>query len=369
MTWASGEGGAKPRRPFYPSTPQDSVALAEEAEAILAEAWPADPRKLLALAGPGRPDLATMLLYRACHRGENGAFLGRLATMPVGPAPIRILIVPGFLFAEHPELAIDGKLIRDIARRLGAEAEIADVDSRGLSDANGKRLAARLVEGEQRPTWMFSLSKGTSDARAALHHLGGWPRGLAGWVDLSGIFSGTPIADWWTDETVRRWLVKAFFGVNNLPFGTLQEMRRDAPIWRRPVTPPSPDRLIHVLGFPPPWRVEPRMLRNYRRLLAAFGPNDGFTPLVDAFDYPGRIYPIWGADHLMRLPDLAGVIYRIVHMAAAVESGNTRTSPWKEPCNASLAESHALPPHVLDADPPVARRADLSSGARADTYP
>src|SRR5262245_5204206 len=219
LTWATADGGRRPRRPFYPSTPQDSVALAEEAEAILAEAWPADPRKLLALAGPGRPDLATMLLYRACHRGENGAFLGRLATMPVGPAPIRILIVPGFLFAEHPELAIDGKLIRDIARRLGAEAEIADVDSRGLSDANGKRLAARLVEGEQRPTWMFSLSKGTSDARAALHHLGGWPRGLAGWVDLSGIFSGTPIADWWTDETVRRWLLKAFFGVNNLPFG------------------------------------------------------------------------------------------------------------------------------------------------------
>src|SRR5262249_39655256 len=82
MTWAGTDGGPRPRRPFYPSTPQDSVALAEEAEAILAEDWPADPRKLLALAGPGRPDLATMLLYRACHRGENGAFLDRVASMP-----------------------------------------------------------------------------------------------------------------------------------------------------------------------------------------------------------------------------------------------------------------------------------------------
>jgi hypothetical protein len=131
------------------------------------------------------------------------------------------------------------------------------------------------------------------------------------------------------------------------------------------VTPPSPDRLIHVLGFPPPWRVEPRMLRNYRRLLAAFGPNDGFTPLVDAFDYPGRIYPIWGADHLMRLPDLAGVIYRIIHMAAAIESGSATNSHWKETCNASFDEP--LPPHFLDVDSSSGRhRADRTAGAGAN---
>jgi hypothetical protein len=310
-----------------------------------------------------------MLLYRTCHKGDNGAFLDRLSRMPSGPAPlaapIRILIVPGFLFAEHPELAIDGKLIRDIGVRLGARAEIVDIDSRGVSGANGALLARRLAEGAHQPTWMFSISKGTSDARAALHHLGGWPRMLAGWVDLSGIFSGTPIADWWTEETVRRWLLKALFGINNLPFGTLMEMRRDAPIWQCPVTPPSPDRLIHVLGFPPPWRVEPRMLRNYRRLLAAFGPNDGFTPLVDAFDYPGRIYPIWGADHLMRLPDLAGVIYRIIHLAAAIESGGATNSHWKETCDAPFDEP--LPPLFLDVDSSSGRRrADRPARASAN---
>jgi hypothetical protein len=322
---------AKPRRPLYLAAPIDSVALAEEAEILLQQHPRATAKELVALAGGSRPDLATMLLYRACHRGENGAFLERISRLPAAPAPlaapIRLLIVPGFLFAEHPELAIDGALIRGIALRLGAAAEIVDVSSRGVSESNGEVLAERLLAPADRPTWLLTISKGTSDTRAAFDRLGAWPTTLSGWIDVSGIFSGTPIADWWTEESVKRWLVRALFGLTNLPFGTLLEMRRDAAIWRYPVTPPQRDRLIHVLGFPPPWCVEPRMMRNYRRLLAEFGPNDGFTPLADAFDYPGRLQPVWGADHLMRLPDLAGLVYRIIHMAAAIEANVLHSQP------------------------------------------
>lgn len=314
----------KPRRPLYLAAPSDSIALTQEADDLLQRHWPISAPKLLSLAGDTRPDLATMLLYRACYQGENGIFLNKATRLPTGlaplPTPIRLLIVPGFLFTEHPELAIDGTLIRDIAARLGAEVEIVDINSRGISDQNGRILAERLREPSSVPLWMLSISKGTSDARAALHQLDGWPSALKGWLDVSGIFSGTPIADWWTQESVKRWLLRALFGLNNLPFGTLLEMRRDAPIWRTQVTPPARDRLIHVLGFPPPWRIEPRIASNYRRLFPRFGPNDGFTPLADAFEYPGRIYPIWGADHLMRLPDLAGLIYRLIHLASTIEA-------------------------------------------------
>lgn len=314
----------KPRRPLYLAAPIDTIALAEEAQTLLQQHPRATAKELVTLAGGNRPDLATMLLYRACHRGENGAFLERMNRLPAAPAPlaaaIRLLIVPGFLFAEHPELAIDGALIRDIALRLGASAEIVDISSRGVSQTNGQVLAEQLLAPAERPTWLLTISKGATDTRAAFDRLGAWPATLSGWIDVSGIFSGTPIADWWTEESVKRWLMRALCGLTNLPFDTLLEMRRDAAIWRRPVTPPQRDRLIHVLGFPPPWCVEPRMMRNYRRLLAQFGPNDGFTPLADAFDYPGRLYPVWGADHLMRLPDLAGLVYRIIHMAAAIEA-------------------------------------------------
>ena len=40
-------------------------------------------------------------------------------------------------------------------------------------------------------------------------------------------------------------------------------------------------------------------------------------------------YPVWGADHLMRLPDLSGLVYRIIHMAAAIEAGAQNLQPSK----------------------------------------
>jgi len=320
---------AKPRWPLYLASPADTLALTEEADALLTRHGSASPQELLARVGTERPDFATMLLYRACHRGENGAFLEAAGRLPAGltplAMPIRLLIVPGFLFAEHPELALDGTLIRTIAQRLGAEAEVVSIESRGISAVNAEHLTARLAGPFDRPTWLLSISKGTSDVRAAFRSFGGWPKGLSGWLSISGIFAGTPIADWWTEETVKRWLMRALFGVTNLPFGTLLEMRRDAPIWRVPVTPPEPQRLIHVLGFPPPASIEPRMIRNYRRLYAAHGPNDGFTPLAEAFGFPGWLYPVWGADHLMRLPDMSQLIYRLIHLAAAVEAGRVPT--------------------------------------------
>jgi hypothetical protein len=313
------------RRPLYMATPLDTVALTDEAERLLEQHWPLSAKELIALAGPERADLATMLLLRACYRGANGGFMEQVERLPRGMAPlatpIRLLIVPAFLFAEHPELAIDGALIKEIADRLGVETEILPIDSRGVGADNGAVLAEHLRRPSNKPTWLLSISKGTSDVRAAFLQMGGWPPQLSGWLDVAGIYSGTPIADWWTEEMVKRWLVKVLFGFNNLPFEILLEMRQDAPLWHAPVVPPSPDRLVHVLGFPPPWCVEPRMERNYRRLLATDGPNDGLTPLANAFDYPGRLVPVWGADHFMRLPDLAGLIYRTIHMAAAIEAG------------------------------------------------
>jgi hypothetical protein len=41
---------------------------------------------------------------------------------------------------------------------------------------------------------------------------------------------------------------------------------------------------------------------------------------VDCFDYPGRIFPVWGTDHFMRIPDLAALLYKLMQFIGAVES-------------------------------------------------
>jgi hypothetical protein len=105
-------------------------------------------------------------------------------------------------------------------------------------------------------------------------------------------------------------------------FDKIEELRTDSSLWRLPVEPPSPERLVHVLGFPPSWSIDMRLARHYLRLRENFGPNDGLTPLTDCFDYPGRIFPVWGADHFMRIPDLSALIYKLFHFISAVE-GNS----------------------------------------------
>jgi hypothetical protein len=318
------------RRPYFLSAPQDVLALQAQAEDMLDRLMPCSPERLVLAAGRERHDLALMLLYRACYRGPNGDFLRQVAGLPAGPAPlqsaVRIMIVPGLNFRAHPEMGADGRLVNDIAARLGAKAEIIDINPRGAVSANAAIIAERLRRLSNEPVWLVSISKGTADLRAAFGLLGGWPKGVSGWVNLSGVFQGTPIADRITRAPWRRWLNRSLLTIGGVYFHNVGEMRTDSPLWQLPVQPPSSERMVHVLGFPPSWSIEMRLARHYQRLREGFGPNDGVTPLRECFDYPGRIYPVWGADHFMRVPDVAILIYKLLHFINAVEGRTFSTS-------------------------------------------
>ena len=312
------------RRPFFLAAPGDALALEAEAEVVLDRLWPCSAKQLVLAAGRQRHDLALALLYRACFRGPNGDFLRQLAGLPSGVTPlskaVRVMVVPGLNFRQHPEMGADGRLLAGIAGRLGARAEILDVDPRGAVSANGAMIAERLARLNDEPVWLISVSKGSADLRAAFGFMGHWPKGVSGWINLSGIFQGTPHADRVTQSALRRWLNRTLLTLGGTGFDKVEELRTNSPLWRLPVEPPSSERMVHVLGFPPSWSIEMRFARYYLKLRENFGPNDGLMPLTDCFDYPGRIFPVWGADHFMRIPDLAALIYKLFHFIDAVES-------------------------------------------------
>jgi hypothetical protein len=314
------------RRRFYLSAPADVVALSEEAEELLDKFLPCKAEQLVGAAGEDRPDLAVMLLYRLCFRGPNGDFLKWLQRLPIGVSALRsrfrLIIVPGLNFQRHPETGADGNLLAAIAGRFGVAAEIADIDPCGSAGANGKKIAGRLDRLDQEPTWLISISKGTADVRAAYNLIGRWPKGIAGWIDLSGVFQGTPIADRFTRPSFLAFCSRLLLALGGLTFDGIEEMRTDSPLWRAAVIPPEPDRLVHVIGFAPSWSIETRIAHHYRWLTDRYGPNDGLTPLSECFTYPGRIFPIWGADHFMRVPDLATLIYKLVHFIDATETND-----------------------------------------------
>lgn len=313
------------RRPFYLSAPGDIVSLEAEAERLLGPSAKSPIREVVGPPGTLDPALATMLLYRSCFRGGNGHFLEGLAELPVSDVPLKhrpkLIVIPGLNFRRHPETGADGRLVRDIAGRLGAEVELLDPDPRGSAAENGLALARRLGGRGKDAACVISISKGTADFRSALAHLGGWPDWLSTWVNLSGVFQGTPVANKLTRPTPASMLMRAVVLLGGLASRDFAEMRTNSPLWRAPVVPPSPDHLIHVLGFPPPWSVEMRISHHYKWLMQHHGPNDGLIPLTDCFEYPGRIVPVWGADHFMRTPDVARLIYRLARHLDEVSAG------------------------------------------------
>ena len=304
------------RRPLYLAAPGDVVELRRAAEARLDTAGTCNPAALIGEPGDTPHDLATMILYRACFRGANGAFLDGLGRVPVMPEPlarpVRLFVVPGLNFRRHPETGADGSLVAAICRRLGMDVTVLEPEPRGSTVANAALLLRQLRALSPRSAWVVTISKGTADFRAALGDLGGWPDWLAGWINLSGVFQGTPVADRITESRdLRSLLLRAIIAAGGRAARNIPELRTDAAIWQSPVQPPAPGRLLHVVGFPPSWTIEMRISHHYMWLSRHHGPNDGIIPLKECFAYPGRLVPVWGADHFMRTPDLARLIYRL----------------------------------------------------------
>ena len=83
---------------------------------------------------------------------------------------------------------------------------------------------------------------------------------------------------------------------------------------------PSRMRVYHLVGFPLTHHLSgPRARKGHRRL-QPLGPNDGGGILLaDVLQWPGLIYPVWGADHYMTSPgrDAVALVQRLLESVAA----------------------------------------------------
>ena len=214
-----------------------------------------------------------------------------------------IAIVPGAFYKEHAETGAAGSLIEESARRLGVPTAIVPLHSFGAVAANADLLADWLRRHQDRTIVLVTHSKGTTELRHVLARPDAAVllRPIHAVIDVSGLFLGTPIVGWLRAHPIRRQLVRLLFWWRGHSFAALDDIDQDA-------CPPWPGALdvapwldaIHLIGFPLERHLTtPLIQRGYRRL-APLGPNDGVVLLESVFALPGRIYPVWGADHYLR---------------------------------------------------------------------
>ena len=278
-------------------------------------------------------DFAMALLYDRLRQAPEHSLaiakLDRLSAQPSGTLPFTVAIVPGGFYIESPHTGADGRVVREEAARLGCPTACVPLQSFGPLEANAAILRDWLCSQPAESVVLVSLSKGAAEVKLALSQPDAAAvfHAVSGWVDLSGISHGTPLAGWLLARPVRSLLVRWLLRLRGHSFAVIRELdRTSGGVLDRPMSLPPRLRAIHVVGFPRVRHLTTRLARRGHRRLSPLGPNDGAILLADVRRLPGTIYPVWGADHYMRPTgrDMRPLIGRILRFLAEERPGLQR---------------------------------------------
>ena len=300
-------------------TPNGAEAAGPEERALheRAAAWPDLPSvsdlTVAALQGITRRhgvDFATALLFDRFQKSPaRAAFIRRIDTLRSSPAtaPVRLdarlVIVPGALYIERPELGADGRLVRELAARQGLESDLIPVASFGSLAHNAGIISTWLEQHSGERLILVSLSKGGADIKRALAAPDAREvfRNVMAWVNVGGVLNGSLMANWVLASRARTWFFRWKFKRQQRDFQFITDLQRGPgqPL-DFPVSLPPSLKLLSLVGFPLQRHMTTCFSRFCHRTLTTQGPNDGTTSLVDVLAWPGEIYPVWGADHYFR---------------------------------------------------------------------
>lgn len=301
--------------------PDETILLAQAGEWLTAQGLPCPGAdRFASLAAERGIDFATAALYHAFRRSpRHGPFIEAIEAPgdPDARSSDDVLIVPGAFYRESPHTGADGRLVRQAAEAQGRRVESAPLHSFGTVADNAEQIADCLRRRGGRPCVLVSHSKGALEVR----HLMTRPDAaelfaqVTAWVDLSGLFHGTPLVAWLRARPVRWWLVRLLFLVKGYPFAALGEIDRVA---RPSYVDVSRTLVIHVVGVPLARHLTAPIVRRGHRRLTPLGPNDGAVVLADYLNGPGLVYPVWGADHYLRPPgrDVSPLVSRLIGFLA-----------------------------------------------------
>jgi hypothetical protein len=260
-------------------------------------------------------DFATALLFdRFQNSSRHVEFIRRIDSLrtsspaPPGKIRARVVIVPGALYVERPEMGGDGRIVRQVAESLGYETELIPIVSFGSVTKNASLIVEWLKEHSEEQFIFVSLSKGGADFKIALASADGAElfSNVIAWINVCGPLNGSRMADWVMAGRVRTFFCRLKFFFQKRDFRFITELCRDrTKVLSSTFHPPPSLRIINLIGFPLAGHTTTRFSRFCHRILAEWGPNDGTTSLSDVSAWPGDVYPAWGADHYFRPDSLA----------------------------------------------------------------
>jgi hypothetical protein len=214
-----------------------------------------------------------------------------------------VVIVPGALYLERPDMGGDGRIVREVAEKMGWQTDLIPLRSFGSVSENALLLHRWLEQHSTERIILVSLSKGGADLKMTLAAIDAPSLfcNVIAWVNVCGPLNGSHMANWVLASCVRNWFFRFKFLWQKRNYQFITDLRHDenAPL-AFPLCPPPTLKVLSLIGFPLQQHMTTRFSRFCHRTLAANGPNDGTTLLSDLHKWPGEIYPAWGMDHYFR---------------------------------------------------------------------
>jgi hypothetical protein len=282
----------------------------------------------LAEAAATREDLdeATTRMYRSvCESQRHGAFIAsigermRQPRSAAPPAGARLVIVPGAFYRENPRSGADGHVVRGEAERIGWPVDTIPLASSGSTAENARAICDWLSAQDGSPLVLVSVSKGGSDLKFALARPDAARafRHVACWINLCGILDGTPLSEWLLSWQAEAALSRLYYRMLGVSVDFVRDLAREpgGPLdFELELAPHM--QLISIVGFPQRRHMTSGLGRRCYDRMARHGPNDGVIVLADVCAQPGLLYPVWGADHLLRSGvDMAALLGAVLEHA------------------------------------------------------
>jgi hypothetical protein len=303
-----------------PLAPQGDARLLGEARAAYPQLEYEDlTHDVLAdLSSSRGVDFATALFYdRVCRSPKNADFIREVAAIEPDSTTLprvsgELLVAPAAFWKEYPQYGGDGRLVRRIAATFGMETRVAPVPSTASVTRAAEIIAETLQSFDDGQVVLASLSKGGADVRLVLQRRPQLAKKLRVWLQVAGPLHGSPVVNellngsWW-----RRGLVRGYLAHTRADPQFLRELARGQSdlLSGRAVAPPGVT-VINVVGFPLSNHLCGNVAKRHQRM-SRLGPNDGSTLLRDAIVEGGLIYPVWGADHYMRVPQIERILRQL----------------------------------------------------------
>lgn len=169
-----------------------------------------NPKGLAEIISKTNSDLATNLFYHYILKSKHALYIQHINQLPThfqsNGSVKKILIIPGNFYAEYSDIGADGVLVKSVFEKNEFETEIINTISRGSVTENKEIIRQSILKNKHGQVWLVRISKGTADVRAYLQEIGAEkvPKFLKGWINLSGTYLGSILADHRTNSKIKK---------------------------------------------------------------------------------------------------------------------------------------------------------------------